>query len=405
MILATKKRLQLLFALGVAGANLTILALIFFYLHQSIFNGLVEHIADHAHNEFRDIYLERSLEDIGLVDEDEIFQVYSLQGQLVAQTLNSTNFHLALNRSLLQEAGQGKESFQKVVLDELEYIEYYFPLSEVHVGRLVESIPQLEQFETNMIRVVAFSLPGVLLLSIFLARWLVNLAMKPITLAYQYQDNFSSNLTHELHSPLTSLKGNLEVALRKSRSQEEYQDVLLLSLNEAGRIIALLNDLHLLASSSFSPLSLEKSTLDLGLMIQGILDNYEPLFEEQGIKLQAQGLTGLQGRFDAHLLERALTNLIGNAVKYTTPGGLFRIRAEATGKQCHIELANDAAVISQADLKRIFEPFHRAANLPEGATGKGLGLNIDNYIFHSHGGSLQADYQEGLFVLVAKLPL
>jgi len=198
MILATKKRLQLLFALGVAGANLTILALIFFYLHQSIFNGLVEHIADHAHNEFRDIYLERSLEDIGLVDEDEIFQVYSLQGQLVAQTLNSTNFHLALNRSLLQEAGQGKESFQKVVLDELEYIEYYFPLSEVHVGRLVESIPQLEQFETNMIRVVAFSLPGVLLLSIFLARWLVNLAMKPITLAYQYQDNFSSNLTHEL---------------------------------------------------------------------------------------------------------------------------------------------------------------------------------------------------------------
>lgn len=405
MIQATKNRLRLLFALGIVGANLIMMALIFFYLHESILSGLKADVAEHAHEEFKGLYLEHSMSEILEVDEDEVFQIYNRQGDLIGFTQNSANFKLSLDLLLLQDAFKGKESFQMIEIDGLVHLVYYFPLSEIHVGRLVESIPQLEQFESNMAKVVGFSLPGVLLLSVILARWLVNLAMTPITLAYRYQDSFSSNLTHELHSPLTSLKGNLEVALRKERSNEEYQDVLQLSLGEVGRIISLLNDLHLLASSSFSPLSLEKTPLDLKATLQGIIEAYEPVMEERGIRLQVSGLTGLQGRFDAGLIQRAFANLIANAVKYTLPGGEIAITALQEPKQCRITLANDSAPLSKEELKRILEPFYRAQNAQAGTTGKGLGLNIANYIFHSHGGSLEADYRQGKFILTVLLPL
>ncbi len=405
MIRHTKNRLTLLFSIAVFGINLLILLVSYYYLHQSILQGLKQALSKDGQNELVEYYNEHSLAEFAQVDEDEVMRIYDSSGSLIVQTVNSQNFNFSPNPVLLRAAFLGQSNFESLEVEGVLHLVLYIPISQAHAGLIAEPILQLSQYEENFRFLVMISLPAVIFLSYLISSWLVNLAMRPITLAFRYQENFSSNVTHELHSPLTSLKGNLEVGLRRERSIEEYQDILHLGLLESNRIITLLQDLQLIASSNFTPLSLQCEEVDLSAMITEVVADFEVLIQEKRIVLVQHCPKNLLGELDEVLIHRVLLNVMSNAVKYTPEGGKIQIWGARQGKGITLIFSNTAQPLKEEEVEHLFDPFFRGSNVG-GAKGKGLGLNIARYIIFSHGGKMEASYtQPQEFTLRMQIPL
>ena len=158
------------------------------------------------------------------------------------------------------------------------YLVSYFPIDGKYIGRAAVSLAEVKKYESVFLKLILVTLPGIFLISFFVSRYLVNQAMEQVSDFFTFQETFSSNVTHELRSPLASLKGNLEVTLRKDRETEEYKDIINLSLKEVDRIINLLNNLNLLASSKFKPLDLFKDSVDISKVIDELVRAYTPVF-------------------------------------------------------------------------------------------------------------------------------
>jgi len=388
MIKATKIRLTALFTLGILAFSVLLLSVSYFYLHQSIVQEIRKDLWDSGLREFREILEVTAIRDFPSVDEDEVFQVLLPDGQLVTQTKNSFYFTAPVNHSLLSQANENGDSWEIITFENQRHLVIYAQIDH-YLVRFAHPIHQLENYENHFLVLVLLSVPGILLLSYLTSRLLVQLAMKPITEAFRFQENFSSNVTHELLTPLTSLKGNLEVSLRKPRSAEEYRDFVALGLNETNRIILLLQDLYLLASSNFKSLDLLKSQVELSAIIEPILADLAPRLAAKSLCVEAINLNGHSLRCDGVLMGRALTNLLDNAVKYSIEGSRIFVSASQSSSQFILEIVNQSDHLEGEDTKKLFLPFYRGKNSEAmRATGKGLGLNIANYILLSHGGSL-----------------
>jgi signal transduction histidine kinase len=213
--------------------------------------------------------------------------------------------------------------------------------------------------------------------------------MKPIADIFTFQENFSSNVTHELRSPLASLKGNLEVALRKERNSDEYRETLRLGLKEVDRIVELINNLYMLASSKFKPLELMKKEANISEIIEEIIASRKPNILAKEINLDIADLGGVACLCDEGLMRRAFDNLIDNAVKYTPNGGTIKIGLERKENCLNFIISNTCESINRDEIANFFEPFYRGENaLSRSIEGKGLGLYIARYIIRSHGGDI-----------------
>lgn len=231
--------------------------------------------------------------------------------------------------------------------------------------------------------------------------------MEKVSDFFTFQETFSSNVTHELRSPLASLKGNLEVTLRKERSVEDYKDTLQLSLKEVDRIIGLLNNLYLLASSKFKPLDLFKNEVDIMKIVTSVAKAYAAAMADQGIKFTLSESDAVPCRCDETLIRRTIENLLDNAVKYTPASGSISMAVQMDKKKISMTITNTCKTLDQSDLKHIFEPFYRGRNTKNARIeGKGLGLYISRYIIRSHGGDIKVNNTYGnLFSLTITIPL
>jgi two-component system heavy metal sensor histidine kinase CusS len=221
--------------------------------------------------------------------------------------------------------------------------------------------------------------------------------MKPIADVFTFQENFSSNVTHELRSPLASLKGNLEVALRKERNADEYREILLLGLKEVDRIVQMINNLYMLASSKFRPLDLLKKEANIREMIEEAVESRMPEILAKEIELDLTGLRSGDGscKCDEGLMRRAFDNLIDNAIKYTPNGGTIKIGRARKENGLYFTISNTCESINKDDIANFFKPFYRGQNaISRGIDGKGLGLYIARYIIRSHGGEMTINTDE-----------
>ncbi len=187
--------------------------------------------------------------------------------------------------------------------------------------------------------------------------------MEQISDFFTFQETFSSNVTHELRSPLASLKGNLEVTLRKDRGTEEYKDILNLSLKEVDRIINLLNNLNLLASSKFKPLDLFKDSVDISKVIDELVRAYSPVLQAKKINFDVAKVARATCICDEGLIRRTIENLIDNAVKYTPEGGSISLEAAKEAKKILITITNTCLAMNKLDVEHIFQPFFRGKNV------------------------------------------
>ncbi len=407
MIVPTKKRLTIVFTSVILIFCSIILIVSYVFLHQSIMSGAKRHMREDIKSEFLDQYRRSGLDPIKYLWDEHVFQILNREGSVIISSRNTLNFYPELNKGLLKKAFGGKEGFVVEKIASSDYLISYFPIDGTYVGRAALALGETKKYERNFLDMILITLPAMFLFSYLTSRFLVNHAMEKISDFFTFQETFSSNVTHELRSPLASLKGNLEVTLRKERSIGDYKDTLQLSLKEVDRIIALLNNLYLLASSKFKPLDLFKNEVDIVRTVRSVADAYAVLMADKGIKFTLSESEPALCRCDEALIRRTVENLLDNAVKYTPASGSVSIAVLKDEKKIAMTITNTAKALERNELKHIFDPFYRGRETKNSRIeGKGLGLYISRYIIRSHGGDIKVNNTYGnIFSLTVTLPV
>jgi len=214
--------------------------------------------------------------------------------------------------------------------------------------------------------------------------------------AFNQVRRFSADASHELQTPLTILRGELEVALRAPRSLEEYRRVLQSALEEIDRIASLTDGLLLLARADAGVLRMDRQPLDLADLVADVYGKVKVLAESRSVDLALGPVEPVSIRGDYDRLSRLLLNLADNGIKYTDPGGRVTLSLEGDGEWAALRVSDTGIGLSPGERERIFQPFYRTAEAhSRGEGGHGLGLAIARSIAEAHGGRIQVESAPG----------
>ena len=216
--------------------------------------------------------------------------------------------------------------------------------------------------------------------------------------SFERISRFSADIAHELRTPVNNIRGEAEVALVRARSPSEYRDVIESCLEESVRLSNLIGDLLFLARAE-SPLSeLRREQLDVNELLAQVRDYYEASAAAVEVSLTVTAADGpVIARLDRALLQRAIGNLVSNALAYTPSGGVVVLSASVDSSAIHIAISDNGIGIPSEALLKIFDRFFRAdSSRTNDSGGTGLGLAIVKSIAVLHGGKVHVDSQVGL---------
>jgi len=229
--------------------------------------------------------------------------------------------------------------------------------------------------------------------------------LKRLDKAFTSQKKLFENLSHELKTPLTILKGEFEVILKKVRSKEEYESVIKSALEEVNRITKLAENLLILARFDSKEAFPEKKKLELASLIQGIVNNTKGISELKNIKVSFDHAKDTFIDGDESQLKVLFFNILDNAVKYTPSGGSVNIFIEKAGHLANIKIEDTGIGIPKEDRPHIFDRFYRVYGSREHA-GFGLGLSIAKAVVAIHNGTVKVDSSpSGGSVFTISLPM
>jgi two-component system OmpR family sensor kinase len=216
-----------------------------------------------------------------------------------------------------------------------------------------------------------------------------NEMMDGIQRSMEAQKRFTSDVSHEIRSPLTSLRGSIEVALRKRRPVEEYEEVLRNNLADILRLSRITDNLLFLARADNNMHELRIQWFELDHLLENTAARLRPKADSAGLSLTEEYQEHLEMRGDTDLLEQAFANLIDNAIKYTSPGGSVHVRAREEDGTVRVVVSDTGIGIPGEDSAHIFNRFYRVnKGRSRKMGGTGLGLAITKWIVTAHGGTI-----------------
>jgi two-component system heavy metal sensor histidine kinase CusS len=199
--------------------------------------------------------------------------------------------------------------------------------------------------------------------------------------------DFSSDLAHELRTPISNLMTETQVALTKTRSADEYHDVLASNAEEYERLARMIGDMLFLAQADNGLIVPNCEPVDLAAEVRELFDFFDALAEEKTLQLSLTGAGQVSG--DKLMLRRALANLLSNAIRHTPESGSIRISIESSADGTTLMIENSGEPIPEEHLIRIFDRFYRAdPSRHRSSEGAGLGLAITRSIVQAHGGEI-----------------
>ncbi|ABR50823.1 multi-sensor signal transduction histidine kinase [Alkaliphilus metalliredigens QYMF] len=220
---------------------------------------------------------------------------------------------------------------------------------------------------------------------------------------------FVANVSHELKTPLTTIKSYTETLLEGAMENQELGKQFLNVIdNEADRMARLVRDLLQLSNADYQQTKWDKKEVDLNYIVEKAVLNLSVSAKNKEQELNYKGLReGVSVWADENRIEQVLLNVISNAIKYTANGGCIDVSLEETQNHATIKITDNGMGIPKEDLPRIFERFYRvdkARSREMGGTG--LGLSIAKQIIDVHEGMIKVDSREsgGTAVLI-ELPL
>ena len=206
---------------------------------------------------------------------------------------------------------------------------------------------------------------------------------------------FSSDLAHELRTPVTNLMGEAEVALSKPRTPEEYREVIESSLEEYERLSRLIESLLFLARAENTETRIEFSLFEASDEVNKVCDYHRGMAEEQGVDLACSGKGFLSA--DRVLFRQAVANLLSNAICYTPSGGKVEVFVrQSDDRFLEIIVSDTGSGINPAHMPYIFNRFFRGDRaLSRYPKGTGLGLSIVKSIMAIHAGTVSIQSEPG----------
>ncbi len=228
--------------------------------------------------------------------------------------------------------------------------------------------------------------------------------------SFRRLSELSSDLAHELRTPLSNLMTQTQVGLSRARSADDYREVLANNSEELERLARMVSDMLFLAKSEHGLAQPVRDALDLQDMAQQVLSFYDALAQERRLALVIEGAATLRG--DRSLLVRALANLVSNAIRHATPGSAVSVtlapapQAPAGGAaRVRLSVCNQGETVPPEVLARMFDRFYRGDSSRQHDTeGAGLGLAIVRSIAVAHGGAVLASSQAGWTCVSIDLP-
>ncbi len=212
----------------------------------------------------------------------------------------------------------------------------------------------------------------------------------------EIQRRFMADAAHELKTPLTVIKGNVEVTLKKDRSAEEYREVLIGNLAQVERLITLTRPLLTLARFAGERPPVTLTPLALEPLLKDLIGELAVLAEDRTITLtlDAHSVPPVMG--DEGWLRHLLINLLDNALRYTPSGGTVLVSLGHSGEQVVIAVKDTGQGIAPEHVPHLFERFYRAEPARDrDSGGSGLGLAIVKEIAEAHGGTVQVESTVG----------
>ena len=214
---------------------------------------------------------------------------------------------------------------------------------------------------------------------------------------------FSSDIAHELRTPVSNLMTQTQVALSRARSAEAYRDILESNAEEFEHMTRMIADMLLLAKAENDLLAPCGETVDLASEALALFDYYDAVAEEKQLQFKLVGQA--QVNADRLMLRRALGNLLSNAVRHSTVGTTICIRLHGEPHSVVIEVQNTGDTIAPEFLERVFDRFFRIdPSRTRSTEGTGLGLAITRSIIVAHGGSITVTSDGGVTTFTIKLP-
>jgi heavy metal sensor kinase len=202
---------------------------------------------------------------------------------------------------------------------------------------------------------------------------------------------FSTDVSHELRTPITGIRGQLEVALFTAKTTDQYREAMFNALQDIDRLSQIVRALLLLSQAESGQLVLQKSRMSLCDIVSEIVDQFQIPAEEAGIHLRADLPEDCYAEVDRVQIERMLTNLLSNALKFTPRDGDVTVTLRRTGDRLEMTVADTGQGIPTEYLPHIFDRFYRVpvkGTAPGPDQGLGLGLSFVAWIVRAHNGKI-----------------
>jgi two-component system OmpR family sensor kinase len=361
---------------------------------------------------------------------EQYYQVVNQNGQVIISSLSGDRTK-QLELSPMGDAFRGAAKYVTADYNGARFRILYYPVSDVDIFRAADSLEGSERAIEGLERLFIFIFPFILGVSSVMSWFLAGKSLDPvikirslaeeirrgrfgerinigvkgkeiddlvvifnemldgIQRSIEAQKRFTSDVSHEIRSPLTSLRGSIEVALRKRRPVEEYEEVLRNNLADILRLSRITDNLLFLARADNNIHELRVQWFELDHLLENSVARLRPKADSAGLSVREEYQEHLEMRGDTDLLEQAFANLIDNGIKYTPSGGSVHVRAREEDGAVKVIVSDTGIGIPEEDAAHIFDRFYRVnKERSRKLGGTGLGLAITKWIVTSHGGTI-----------------
>lgn len=268
-----------------------------------------------------------------------------------------------------------------------------FVIRDTIAVSIVDSeVDLLEQLLWRMVVGLIIGTLGIVLAGHYLARR----AMVPIQAAWEKQQRFVADASHELRTPVAGIYSNAELMLRHpERTISDESGRIHTIMTESKRLSKLITSLLTLARSDADKEEMQFATVSINEVVEVAAAYFQSLEEVSGVSLAVECEPNLTVRADQERLHQLLVILLDNAVTYTPPGGKVTVSAKGSEKQIMITVKDTGVGIAANHLPHIFDRFYRVDQARTGGKGTGLGLAIAAWIAEKHDGKITVESEPG----------
>lgn len=222
-----------------------------------------------------------------------------------------------------------------------------------------------------------------------------NRMMDRLERSFNQTRQFTVDASHELKTPLTAVRGQLEVALLTAQTPEQFRDAIVAAMSDVERLSQISKTLVQLARAESGQIRLRRTEEDLAEIVEAAISMFEAAAGEKRIRLETSLWRPCRAEVDRGLMEQLVYEIVSNAMQFTPAGGMVKVELMRRRGEAVLSVSDTGPGMGEEHLGKIFQRFYRVRTGNSSAGGAGLGLAWAAWIAQAHGGRIEARSAEG----------